>query len=82
MQTLLHIARVVTSTINCSYNAYCNDHHQLRGFCHTTDWVKVTCRNRDTFVVAGIAFKGKKFDGIYLARHGLGCAGLFAFVPD
>jgi bifunctional non-homologous end joining protein LigD len=35
----------------------------------TTDWVKVTCRTRDTFVVAGIAFKGKKFDGIYLARR-------------
>jgi bifunctional non-homologous end joining protein LigD len=35
----------------------------------TTDWVKVTCRKRDTFVVAGIAFKGKKFDGIYLARR-------------
>jgi bifunctional non-homologous end joining protein LigD len=27
----------------------------------------VTCRERETFVVAGIAYRGKKFDGIYLA---------------
>jgi bifunctional non-homologous end joining protein LigD len=32
-------------------------------------WSKVTCRKRDTFVVAGIAHKKGKFDGIYLARR-------------
>ena len=31
------------------------------------DWTKPTCRNRKTFVVAGIAFKRSKFDGVYLA---------------
>jgi hypothetical protein len=33
------------------------------------NWTKVTCRKRDTFVVAGIAYKGNKFDGIYLGRR-------------
>jgi len=32
-------------------------------------WTKVTCRKRDTFIVAGIAHKNGKFDGIYLARQ-------------
>lgn len=31
-------------------------------------WSKVTCRMRETLVVAGIAYKGKKFDGVYLGR--------------
>jgi len=35
----------------------------------SADWTKRTCRRRETFVVAGIALKGKKFDGIYLARR-------------
>jgi len=35
----------------------------------TTLWVKATCRKRDTFWVAGVAFKGGKFDGIYLGRR-------------
>jgi bifunctional non-homologous end joining protein LigD len=36
----------------------------------TANWTKVTCRTRETFIVAGIAYKnGKKFDGIYLARR-------------
>ena len=35
----------------------------------TSSWTKVTCRNRDTFYAVGIASKGKKFDGIYLARR-------------
>jgi bifunctional non-homologous end joining protein LigD len=35
----------------------------------TTSWTKVTCRTRDTFVVAGIAYNHNKFDGIYLARR-------------
>jgi bifunctional non-homologous end joining protein LigD len=33
------------------------------------NWTKVTCRKRDTFVVAGIAYKGSKFDGLYLGRE-------------
>ena len=28
-------------------------------------WTKVTCRQRDTFAIAGIAYKGAKFDGVY-----------------
>jgi bifunctional non-homologous end joining protein LigD len=36
----------------------------------TADWRKVACRERETFVIAGIAYKGKKFDGIYLAWPG------------
>jgi bifunctional non-homologous end joining protein LigD len=35
----------------------------------TASWSKVTCRTRDTFVVAGIAYNRTKFDGIYLARR-------------
>jgi bifunctional non-homologous end joining protein LigD len=33
------------------------------------NWMKMTCRERETFVVAGIAYKGEKFDGIYLGRQ-------------
>jgi bifunctional non-homologous end joining protein LigD len=33
------------------------------------NWVKATCRKRDTFFVAGIAQKEGKFDGLYLARQ-------------
>jgi bifunctional non-homologous end joining protein LigD len=33
------------------------------------NWTKVTCRKRETFVVAGIAYKGNKFDGVYLPRR-------------
>jgi bifunctional non-homologous end joining protein LigD len=32
-------------------------------------WVKATCRHRETFVVAGWAEKRGKFDGIYLGRN-------------
>lgn len=32
-------------------------------------WVKATCRHRDTFAIVGIAEKGAKFDGVYLARE-------------
>jgi bifunctional non-homologous end joining protein LigD len=35
----------------------------------TSNWTKITCRKRDTLVVAGVAYNGKKFDGIYLARR-------------
>src|SRR5204862_5683086 len=33
------------------------------------DWVKKTCAQRETLPIAGFALDGKKFDGIYLARH-------------
>jgi bifunctional non-homologous end joining protein LigD len=33
------------------------------------EWIKATCRHRDTFFVMGIAQKGKKFDGVYLAQR-------------
>jgi bifunctional non-homologous end joining protein LigD len=32
-------------------------------------WTKVTCRKRETFVVAGLAYNKRKFEGIYLARQ-------------
>lgn len=35
----------------------------------SNSWTKTTCRKRETFVVAGIAYKGSKFDGIYLGRQ-------------
>jgi bifunctional non-homologous end joining protein LigD len=35
----------------------------------TADWSKQTCRQRETFVVAGIAFNRGKFDGLYLSRR-------------
>jgi len=35
----------------------------------TGSWVKATCRKRDTFSVAGVAFKNRKFDGLYLGRR-------------
>ena len=31
-------------------------------------WTKVTCRKRETFIVAGLAYNKRKFEGIYLAR--------------
>jgi bifunctional non-homologous end joining protein LigD len=33
------------------------------------NWVKLTCRHRDTFLIAGIAYKGTKFDGVYLGQE-------------
>jgi bifunctional non-homologous end joining protein LigD len=35
----------------------------------TSAWVKATCRKRDTFWAAGVAFKDGKFDGLYLGRR-------------
>jgi bifunctional non-homologous end joining protein LigD len=32
------------------------------------NWIKSTCRHRDTFAVVGWAEKNKKFDGLYLGR--------------
>lgn len=34
----------------------------------TSLWMKTTCRHRDTFVVAGVAQKQGRFDGLYLGR--------------
>jgi bifunctional non-homologous end joining protein LigD len=33
------------------------------------DWVKVTCRQRETLPIAGFALNGTKFDGIYIGRR-------------
>lgn len=35
----------------------------------SVDWTKRTCRQRQTFVVAGLALNRGKFEGIYLARR-------------
>jgi bifunctional non-homologous end joining protein LigD len=35
----------------------------------SNDWVKVTCRQRETLPIAGFAIKDKQFDGIYIGRH-------------
>jgi bifunctional non-homologous end joining protein LigD len=35
----------------------------------SANWTKVPCRKRETFIVVGIAYKGTKFDGIYLGRR-------------
>ena len=35
----------------------------------TNYWAKTTCRMRETFVVAGVAKKAGKFDGIYLGKR-------------
>jgi bifunctional non-homologous end joining protein LigD len=32
------------------------------------DWVKVTCRQRETLLIAGFAMKANKFDGLYIGR--------------
>jgi bifunctional non-homologous end joining protein LigD len=32
------------------------------------NWTKRTCRQRETFVLAGVAFQRGKFDGVYLGR--------------
>jgi bifunctional non-homologous end joining protein LigD len=32
------------------------------------DWVKVTCRQRETLPIAGFALKANKFDGLYIGR--------------
>jgi bifunctional non-homologous end joining protein LigD len=34
----------------------------------SSNWVKVTCRHRDTFAVVGWAEDNGKFDGLYLDR--------------
>jgi bifunctional non-homologous end joining protein LigD len=33
------------------------------------DWVKKTCEQRETLVIAGFALDGSKWDGLYLARR-------------
>jgi bifunctional non-homologous end joining protein LigD len=32
------------------------------------EWVKVTCRQRETLPIAGFALKDSKFDGLYIGR--------------
>jgi bifunctional non-homologous end joining protein LigD len=49
---------VVSKVRDCPYNSG-----------RTNDWVKKTCAQRETLVIAGFALDGKKFDGLYLARH-------------
>jgi bifunctional non-homologous end joining protein LigD len=34
----------------------------------TMDWIKVTCRLRETLAIIGYSLKGRSFDGLYLAR--------------
>jgi bifunctional non-homologous end joining protein LigD len=33
------------------------------------DWVKVTCRQRETLTIAGFALKENRFDGLYVGRQ-------------
>jgi bifunctional non-homologous end joining protein LigD len=33
------------------------------------DWVKKTCAQRETLMIAGFALDGKKWDGLYLGRR-------------
>ena len=33
------------------------------------DWVKKTCAQRETLLIAGFALDGTKWDGLYLARR-------------
>jgi bifunctional non-homologous end joining protein LigD len=33
------------------------------------DWVKVTCAQRETLVIAGFALKDNRFDGLYIGRQ-------------
>jgi bifunctional non-homologous end joining protein LigD len=35
----------------------------------TNDWVKKTCAQRETLTIAGFAFDGTKWDGLYLGRR-------------
>jgi bifunctional non-homologous end joining protein LigD len=35
----------------------------------TSDWVKVTCAQRETLPIAGFALDGNKWDGIYVGRE-------------
>lgn len=34
----------------------------------TNDWIKTTCRQRETLSIVGYALKGNRFDGLYLGR--------------
>jgi bifunctional non-homologous end joining protein LigD len=35
----------------------------------TNDWIKTTCRQRETLVIVGYALKEGRFDGLYLGRR-------------
>jgi bifunctional non-homologous end joining protein LigD len=54
----MELEGIVSKRIDGTYRSGRND-----------TWAKVTCRQRETFVVAGLAFNGPKFDGIYLGRQ-------------
>jgi bifunctional non-homologous end joining protein LigD len=38
----------------------------------SNDWVKVTCRQRETLPIAGFALDGSKWDGLYVGREKAG----------
>lgn len=48
-----------------------HENRQLELSC-TALWMKTTCRHRETFVVAGLAQRAGKFDGLYLGRREAG----------
>lgn len=35
----------------------------------TDDWIKMTCRQRETLPIVGYSMKGRHFDGLYLGRE-------------
>jgi bifunctional non-homologous end joining protein LigD len=43
------------------------DSRYLQG--RSNDWVKITCRQRETLPIAGFALKANKFDGIFIGRR-------------
>ncbi len=43
------------------------DSHYSNG--RSNDWVKVTCAQRETLVIAGFALKENRFDGLYIGRQ-------------
>ncbi len=43
------------------------DSHYSSG--RSNDWVKVTCAQRETLVIAGFALKDNRFDGLYIGRQ-------------
>ena len=54
----INVEGIVSKRIDSSYRS-------ARG----GDWIKTPCQYRETLLVAGIAFDGKSFSGLYLARR-------------
>ena len=54
----INVEGIVSKVINSPYRS-------VRG----TDWIKTPCQYRDTLLVAGLAFDGADFSGLYLARR-------------